>query len=234
MMDLSIVIPAFNEARKIAADVAAAAVFLRQASLSGEVIVVDDGSRDRTAENASAAGARVIRHPENNGKGRAVQTGVMQSVGEVVLVADSGSCVPYPDALPAVERIQAGLVDLALGSRNLKRTVIQRNRPLRRRILSRLFRLAARAVTGIPRRITDPQCGFKVYRGELARVLFSRLRTPGFLFELEIILNAVKRDCRIEEFPIHWSCDPDTRLHPAAMAGQVLGELLELRRSIRR
>lgn len=234
MTDLSIVIPAFNEERKIGADVAAATVFLRQASLQGEVIVVDDGSSDRTAENASAAGARVIRLPGNKGKGRAVQTGVMQSGGEVVLVTDSGSCVPYPDALPAVERIQSGLVDLAFGSRNLKQTVIRRNRPLRRRIISRLFRLAALAVTGIPRRITDPQCGFKAYRGELARELFSRLRTPGFLFELEIILNAVERGCRIEEFPIHWSCDPDTRLRPAAMAGQVLGELLDLRRSIRR
>lgn len=234
MMDLSIVIPAFNESGKIGVDVAEATVFLRRTALIGEVIVVDDGSRDRTAEIASAAGARVIRHSENRGKGRAVQAGVDQSGGRVILVADSGSCVPYMDALPSVQRIRSGLLDLALASRNLKQTVIVRDRPLRRRILSRFFRLAARAAVGIPQRIGDPQCGFKVYDGMLARELFSSLRTPGFLFELEIIIGAVKRNCRIEEFPIHWSCDPDTRLHPAAMAGRLLGELLQLRRQFRR
>jgi glycosyltransferase involved in cell wall biosynthesis len=234
MMDLSIVIPAFNESKKIGADVAEAAAFLHGAALTGEVIVVDDGSRDHTAEIASAAGAFVIRLAENRGKGRAVQAGVGQSGGQVVLVADSGSCVPYKDALPAVQRIQSGLTDLALASRNLKQTVIVRDRPLRRRILSRFFRLAARAVVGIPHWISDPQCGFKVYDGKIARELFSSLQTDGFLFELEITLGAVKRDCRIEEFPIHWSCDPDTRLHPAAMAGKLLRELLHLRRQIRR
>lgn len=234
MMNLSVVIPALNEAGKIGADVAEAAAFLREAALVGEVIVADDGSHDHTAEIASAAGAIVIRLAENRGKGRAVQAGVVQSSGQVVLVADSGSCVPYTDALPSVRRIQSGLTDLALASRNLKRTVIVRDRPLRRRILSRFFRLTAQCVVGIPHRISDPQCGFKVYDGTIARELFSSLRTPGFLFELEIILCAVKRGCRIEEFPIHWSCDHDTRLHPAAMAGPLLRELLRLRRRIRR
>lgn len=230
MMDLSIVIPAFNESGKIGADVAEASAFLRRAALSGEVIVVDDGSGDRTAEIASDAGGRVIRLPENQGKGRAVQAGVSRSSGGVVLVADSGSCVPFHDALSAVQRIQSGGADLMLASRNLRQTVIVRDRPLRRRLLSRVFRLAARVVAGIPYRISDPQCGFKVYDGRIARELFSDLRTAGFLFELEIILGAVRRNLRIEEFPIHWSCDLDTRLQPAAMAGQLLRELLRLRR----
>ncbi len=230
MIVLSIVIPAFNEAGKIGRDVAQATAFLRSAVPSGEVIVADDGSSDNTAEIAAAAGARVIRLERHSGKGRAVQAGVGQSAGAVLIVADSGSCVPLADAQPPLKRIRAGQLDLALASRRLKQTVIACNRPLRRRILSRLFRLAAVAVAGLPRRISDPQCGFKVYNGALARELFANLQTPGFLFELEIILRAVERSCRLEEFPIHWSCDPDTRLQLAAAAGQVLRDLLRLRR----
>ncbi len=234
-MDVSIVIPAFNEAGKIGLDVEAASSFLSENGFGGEVIVVDDGSSDDTAGEARRANVRlpirktVLHLESNSGKGAAVRRGILESRGEVVLYADCGTCIPYANALPVIRRIAAGELDIALASRRLKETVIRRDRPLRRRIISRLFHQAAVVIAGLPRRITDSQCGFKVYQGKAARELFAGLATPGFLFELEIILKALRRGCRIEEFPVEWTCDLDSRLRPGSQARSVLKELLKVR-----
>jgi dolichyl-phosphate beta-glucosyltransferase len=234
-VDISIVIPAFNEEKKIGHDVEAAAAFIDKERLSGEVIVVDDGSADRTSDEARSAavpsgvGRNIIRLEKNRGKGFAVKSGILASKGEVVLFADSGACVPFANALPQIERIRNGDLDIAMASRRLKGTVIHRNRSLKRRILSALFRLAARIVTRVPSRFSDTQCGFKVYRGERARELFAECKTAGFLFELEVLLRALKKRCRIEEFPVEWTCDLDTRLRPGNHAPGVARELLSIR-----
>jgi hypothetical protein len=146
-----------------------------------------------------------------------------------VLYADSGTCIPYANALTVIRRIAAGELDMALASRRLKGTIIRRDRPLRRRIISRLFHRSAVMIAGLPRWITDSQCGFKVYEGKAARKLFAGLATPGFLFELEIILKALRRGYRLEEFPVEWTCDLDTRLRPVSQARGVLKELLKVR-----
>lgn len=234
-MDISIVIPAFNEASKIGRDIEAAADFLVGSGLHGEVIVVDDGSSDGTSGAAAAPGLpsaverRVLRLEKNSGKGAAVLHGILHSRGRVVLYADSGTCIPYSNALPVIKRIAAGELDLALASRRLKETVIRRKQPLRRRIVGRIFRRAAIVVAGLPPWITDSQCGFKVYQGEIARELFSGLTTSGFLFEIEIMLKALKRGLRVEEFPVEWTCDLDTRLRPSRQARTIVKELLQVR-----
>ncbi len=239
-MDLSIVLPAFDEEKKIGRDVEVAAAFIDEESVSGEVIVVDDGSTDKTAEEAqnaavpSAIERKVIRLDKNRGKGNAVKAGILASKGDVVLFADSGTCVPYANALPQIERIRGGELDIAMASRRLKETVIHRNRSMKRRLLSSLFRVLARLVTGVPQRFSDTQCGFKVYRGEIARELFAQCKTTGFLFELEILLLALKRGYRIEEFPVEWTCDLDTRLKPGSDAGRVLKEMLQVRSIIKK
>lgn len=239
-MDVSIVVPALDEAAKIGRDVEAAARFLAAEGLSGEVIVVDDGSADRTAEAARSASvpppvrAEIIRLERNKGKGAALKAGVLASSGEAVICADAGTCIGYRDALPSLARIRGGTLDIALASRRLAGTVICRDRTLRRRLLGAAFRGAARLFAGLPRRISDPQCGFKVYRGDVARGLFAGLETPGFVFELEIILKALRRGFRVEDFPVTWTCDPDTRLRPASQSRAVLLELLSVRRIVRR
>lgn len=239
-MDISIVIPAFNEEKKIGHDVEAAAAFIDKENLNGEVIVVDDGSADRTAEEARSAVVpseverNIIRLEKNRGKGFAVKTGVLKSRGEAVLFADSGTCVPYANALPFIERIRAGELDIAMASRRLKDSVILRDRSWKRRVLSSIFRTVSRVIAGVPQRFSDTQCGFKIYRGNIARDLFARCKAVGFLFELEILLLALKRRYRIEEFPVEWTCDLDTRLRPGNDAGKVLKEMFQVRSVIKK
>jgi dolichyl-phosphate beta-glucosyltransferase len=239
-MEVSIVIPALDEAGKIRRDVEAAARFLSENGFGGEVIVVDDGSADGTADEARRAvmppliRRSVLSLDRHSGKGAAVRRGILESRGEIVLYADSGTCIPYANALTVIERIAAGELDMALASRRLKETIIRRNRPLRRRIISHLFHRAALLIIGLPRWITDSQCGFKVYRGDLARDLFAGLVTPGFLFEIEIILKALRRGLRLEEFPVEWTCDLDSRLRPASQAKGIVGELIRVRSAARK
>jgi dolichyl-phosphate beta-glucosyltransferase len=239
-VDISIVIPAFNEEKKIGHDVGAAAAFIDEEAVPGEVIVVDDGSTDKTAEEArsveipEAVERNVILLEKNRGKGYAVKTGVLASRGDVVLFADSGTCVPYSNALSQIERIRGGELDIAMASRRLKETVIHRNRSFKRRILSSFFRLVARIITGVPNRFSDTQCGFKIYRGDIARRLFGECKTTGFMFELEVLLRALKRGYRIEEFPVEWTCDLDTRLRPGSDAVDVLKEMLQVRSIIKK
>ncbi len=234
-MDISIVIPALNEAQKIRFDVEAASSFINEIQRNGEVIVVDDGSSDGTADVAlktkipSSVKCEVIRLEQNSGKGFAVKTGILKSQGDVVLFADSGTCIPYTNALKQIERIRSGDLDIAMASRRLKDTQILVDRSRKRRFLSWLFRQAAIAITGLPRRITDSQCGFKLYKGEIARELFEECQTRGYMFELEILLRALQKGYRIEEFPVEWSCDLDTRLQPRREAFSVIKELIRVR-----
>jgi len=237
-MDLSIIIPAFREGKKVAHDVEAAARFFVEHGLRGEIIVVDDGSPDDTEEAAQRAEIppgverRVIRYTPNRGKGYAVRTGMSRTQGEVVMFADVGRCVPLENALRGIEAIRSGECEIAHGSRKLPESILQRRQRLYRRILSWLFRKVAGAWMGVPARLTDTQCGFKIYRGDVGRELYAACRTDGFMFDLEVLLRALRKGYRVIEFPIQWRCDRDSRLKPARGAGSTFKELRRIRREL--
>ena len=237
--DLSIVIPAYNEAHKIARDVDAAGRFLVDHGLSGEVIVSDDGSRDDTAGTARACTAlpgvalKVIEQPTNRGKGAAVRAGMLASTGQYAMFADSGVCIPYEQALRGLELLRAGGCEVAHASRKRSDSVIVNPQPLHRRMFSRAFRLAVDAYLGLPYKLTDTQCGFKMYRGDVARSLYGACETEGFLFDLEIIIRAGKAGLRVAEFPVTWSCDPDSRLHAGRTMVRTVHELKGIKRTVR-
>ncbi len=235
MPGLSIVIPTFDEERKIARDVREAGTFLASNGLSGEVIVSDDGSSDGTVRAAREAtlppGIRcsVIPAPAHRGKGAAVRTGILSSDGEYVMFADSGMTVPYHHALRGLRLIQNGTCELAHGSRELPESVIVRDKDSDRKALSSLFRSLAVHWLHIPSSLTDTQCGFKLYRGDVARRLYASCETEGFVFDIEIILRALNEGLRIREFPVEWSCDRDSRLGLRRNAGEILNDLLRLK-----
>jgi len=238
-MDLSIVIPAFEESKKIGADIKAASAFLEGNHLTGEIIIVDDGSGDETSETARKAAVstptgislKVIRS-QHRGKGYAVRTGIRQTTGEYVMFADSGCCVPYGDVLRGLDMLKSTECEIVHGSRKLRESRIQKPRGWYRRICSRIFHWFVIYVMKIPRELTDTQCGFKIYRGDIGRKLYSRCISDGFMFDVEAILRARKEGYGIKEFPIEWTCDRDSRLSPAGSLCGVLRELMAIKRAL--
>ena len=237
-MDLSVVIPAFEESKKIARDVEVVAAFLKDNHFEGQIIVVDDGSSDGTCEAAkhvevpSDITLNVIRYEDHRGKGHAVRTGMKQTSGEYVMFADSGGCVPYEDVLRGLELIKSRTCDIAHGSRKMQGCHIEKAQSLYRRICSKLFHWFVTCYMKIPSEFTDTQCGFKIYRGDVARHLYGECITDGFAFDIEIIMRAQKEGYRIKEFPVDWACDPDSRLSPSRSSWRVLSELINIKRAL--
>jgi len=237
-MDLSIVIPAYEEREKIGRDILAASEFLRSYRLTGEVIVVDDASRDGTAEEVRRASAgagvsvKAVCYERHRGKGYAVRRGMSETSGTYVMFADSGCCVPYSNALVGLEMLQRGECDIAHGSRKLAESNIRVAQRRYRRFCSRVFRSVVRWSLGLGREITDSQCGFKIYRGQVGRQLYERCVTDGFMFDVEVILRAQRQGYRIKEFPIVWSCDLDSRLSVSRSLWTMSAELMRIRRVV--
>jgi dolichyl-phosphate beta-glucosyltransferase len=237
-VDLSIVIPAFEESNKIARDIEAVAVFLKSNHFEGEIIVVDDGSSDGTCEAAknvevpSGVTLDVIRYEDHRGKGHAVKTGMEQTCGDFAMFADSGGCVPYEDVLRGLELVKSGMCEIAHGSRKTQGCRIEKAQSLYRRICSKLFHWFVTCYVKVPAEFTDTQCGFKIYHGDVARHLYGECITDGFAFDIEIIMRAQKEGYRIKEFPVDWTCDPDSRLSPSRSFRRVLSELITIKRAL--
>lgn len=239
-MDLSIVIPAYRERQKITEDIRCAGEFLLRFELAGEIIVVDDGSDDGTADAAERADPQegversVLRHETNRGKGCAVRAGMCRSRGRRVMFADSGACIPFANALRGLNLIDEGVCDIAHGSRRHPATTIDHPHSPHRRLLSAIFKLVVPPLTGLPRGLTDTQCGFKIYAGDAAREIFTECVCDGFMFDVEVILRARQRGLRIAEFPVEWKSDRDSRFPLVKGSLACLRELLVIRRALTR
>lgn len=232
-IDLSIVIPAYKESGKIRGDIDAASAFLTSHNLRGEIIVVDDGSPDDTAQVAQEvakdnAVVRVIRYDQNGGKGKALRTGILEASGRIIMFADAGMCVPYEIAVIGLSMIELDMCDIAHGSRRMRGSV-RRAQPAYRRIGSQVYRVIVHVFMGIPGYISDTQCGFKLYRRAIAKGLYSDVITRGFMFDIEVIMRALRAGYRILEFPVMWSNDVDTRFDPVRGTIRNLRELVNIR-----
>jgi dolichyl-phosphate beta-glucosyltransferase len=213
-----VVVPAYNEARRLPATLASVIAYLDGRSRPYELLVVDDGSADATAEVAarglSVLGerGRVCRLPRNRGKGGAVRAGVEAARGERVLVTDADLSTPIEE-LEALERACQAGADVAIGSRALDRSLITRRQPPLREWSGRLFNGVVQlfALPGI----RDSQCGFKLFRGDVAKDVFSRAKSDGFGFDVEVLAIARHLGYRIAEVPVRWRNDDDSRLSVA-------------------
>ena len=236
MIKLSIVIPVYNEQNKIEHDIFEADAYLTSEGITGEIIIVDDGSTDETSAIAENAAERIQTHciversEENQGKGHAVRTGILKSRGEYVLFADSGVCVPFTDTKIGIDLIGSGQCQIACGSRRLSGGHILRPQSFYRRICSKLFHWFLIHDFKKLCNLADTQCGFKVYRGDVARELYAQSSVDGFVFDIEVILLAMSSGYTIREFGVNWTCDPDSRLKPAHEAIRVFMDLIRLKR----
>ncbi|MBN2011815.1 glycosyltransferase [candidate division KSB1 bacterium] len=237
-MKISIIIPVLNEAHKIAADIRAAAEYLISNQLDGEIIIVDDGSADNTvsvAEQVSvpkSIGKQVVSYSPHRGKGYAIRTGMDLTSGTIVMFIDSGSCIPWSDAAKGITLVRSGVCDIAHASRQLDGSVILRPQATSRCITSLLFRVMLKIVMRVPKKFTDTQCGLKIYRGEIGRRLYRQCVTDGFMFDVEVILRALDSEYRIQEFPVTWQADPDSRLAQMKVPLQIARELVAIKRAL--
>jgi glycosyltransferase involved in cell wall biosynthesis len=210
----SIVIPAYNEGARIPATLREVVDCVRSRGWSAEIIVVDDGSRDNTAEVVRAFAAvapevRLGQNPGNRGKGFSVRNGMLQALGEIVMFTDADLSAPIEEAEGLFAAI-AGGADIAIGSRWLERTRQTIRQPLYRQFFGRCFNAVTRAVMGLP--FADTQCGFKAFTRAAAQTVFQLQTIERWGFDPEILFIAIKRGYRIEEVPVSWAHDERTRI----------------------
>jgi dolichyl-phosphate beta-glucosyltransferase len=232
---LSVIIPVFNEDKKIDADLEAALAYFRAQGYSFEILAVDDGSSDRSPERLSrweerSGGAvRSICYRPNRGKGCAVRTGMLAARGRIRMFADAGLCVPFAETAKGLALIESGC-DVAIGSRKLAASRIVAAQPLYRRLGSQVFGALVRGAMGLSG-ITDTQCGFKVFTAAAAGKLFQVSRVDGFMFDAETLIHARRLGLKIGEFPVEWRADPDSRYKPFTGSLRNLAELAKIRLS---
>ncbi len=231
---LSVIIPAFNEEKKIANDVEVLYAHLKSKNYDAEVIVVDDGSGDKTFEVVKSLepkykNLKAVRYEKNRGKGHAVRTGVLQSRGEYVLFVDAGSGTPYMYVDTGLQLLQNG-VDVAIGSRALNKSNIVKKQPKYRIIGSKIFMFLVHFFLQFPP-IKDTQCGFKMFKKEAAQQIFRKNKIDGYAFDIETLLNAQRLGYKIKDFPITWRNDSDSRLNPFVEAFRVTQELIKIKMS---
>jgi dolichyl-phosphate beta-glucosyltransferase len=232
---LSLVIPAYNEMHRLPPYLAAVRTHLwNRYGARHEAIVVDDGSSDGLEQYLAAQRAgwlqlQALRHDHNQGKGAAVRSGVLASRGELVAFADADGATPIAEEPKLAEAIHAG-ADVAIGSRLLAAVGIQRSRNLARGLAGRAFATIARQWLGID--VRDTQCGFKMFRGQVARQVFALVREPRYLFDLEVLALAKRLGYRIAEVPIRWQEIPGGHLNLVRDLPGILGDLWRLKRRL--
>lgn len=228
LADLSVVVPAYDEGRRLGPSLRRIVAYLESSGRSFEVLVVDDGSRDETAEVAREVGDErvvVIRHPLNRGKGAALRTGALASQGRRVLVTDADLSTPIED----LERLEPHLEDaeVVLGSRAVRSSEITRRQPLYRELMGKTFNLLIRLL-GV-RGVHDTQCGFKLFDGAAARRLFAELTVDRFAYDVELVWLARRHGLRVTEVGVTWADSPDSRVHPIRDSLSMLRDVLRFR-----
>lgn len=233
--NLSVIVPAYNEASRLQRTLGSIRTFLRKRGASFEILVVDDGSSDETAqvaerfsrEQADPGELRLLRHFPNRGKGYSVRRGMLEAVGELGLLTDADLSTPITELSSLEQRLIDGGLDIAIGSRDLAESRVEIRQPWWRENLGRAFNRVVRGLTGLP--YWDTQCGFKLFRLERCREVFQRQQIHGFVFDVEILFIARKWGLRVEEVPVIWRHAEGSKVSLAGHAASVIVDLLRVR-----
>jgi dolichyl-phosphate beta-glucosyltransferase len=211
---LSIVIPSYNEELRLPATLERIAAFLPNLGEDTEILVVDDGSKDRTAEVAESfrktlPNLRVISNGVNRGKGFSVRHGMREARGRYVLFTDADLSAPIEEAPKLIEALNT--YDVAIGSRALDRSLITVHESRFREFAGIIFNTIVRAILWLP--IVDTQCGFKAFRREQCQILFEQQRIERFGFDPELLYLARHHGLRTIEIPVRWGHSPATKVN---------------------
>ena len=226
-MELSVVVPAFNESHRLAGTLEKILAYLSARDGGFEVVVVDDGSDDGTASLAqsfAARGVRLLRHERNRGKGAALATGVAASRGDWVLLCDADLATPIEEVETLCAR--AAEADLVAGSRATTGARIVRRQPFYREAMGKTYNRWLRLL-GLTD-LSDTQCGFKLIRGEPARRLFERLTISRFAWDIELLHLARREGLRVLEVGVVWRHEPESKVHAVRDSWRMLVDSLRL------
>jgi dolichyl-phosphate beta-glucosyltransferase len=227
----SIILPAYNESARIAATLDKILAHATERGWNLEVIVVDDGSNDSTADIVREyarkhAVMRLLENPGNRGKGYSVRNGMLHAKGEILLFSDADLSSPIEEADPLFAAIGEG-ADIAIGSRWVDRRLQIRRQPLYRRLFGRIFNLALRIILGL--QFKDTQCGFKAFTRRSAQTIFPLQKIERWGFDPELLYLATRFGFVVLEVPVAWSHREGTRIHPLRDGIRMFGELLRIR-----
>jgi dolichyl-phosphate beta-glucosyltransferase len=230
-MTYSIVIPAYNEGERLGATLEKVLAYVRQQGWDAEVIVVNDGSRDNTAEIVRAFAEknpilRLVENPGNRGKGYSVRNGILNSRGDIVAFSDADLSSPIEE-LPRLLQALAGGADIAIGSRWLRAELQTQRQSLHRQLFGRVFNALNRVVLGL--KFKDTQCGFKAFTRRAAQTILPLQRIERWGFDPEILFLARKFGFRVEEVPVRWGHSGGTRINPLMDGARMFHEMLRIR-----
>lgn len=230
--ELSIVIPAFNEERRLNKSLGQIHNYSAARGIRSEIIVVDDGSTDGTAELVRQFAVRypelrLVSNGENRGKGFSVRHGMREALGEITLFTDADLSAPIEEADKLLEALRGGHFDVAIGSRAMNRTLISVHQSRLREMAGTIFNFMVRWLVNIP--FVDTQCGFKAFRRQRAIILFDQQRTEGFGFDVETLFLAKRYGLAVAEIPVRWAHDPSSKVHVFADSIRMFLELVTIR-----
>jgi dolichyl-phosphate beta-glucosyltransferase len=228
--ELSIIIPAYNEERRLPASLERIAEYIRQSGRVTEVLIVDDGSSDRTAAVAqsfqsSIPGLRVIPNGRNRGKGYSVRHGMIEAHGEIVLFSDADLSAPIEEADKLIAALKTN--DVAIGSRALDRSLISVHESPLREFAGIIFNKIVRIVLRLP--FVDTQCGFKAFRRERSRIIFQQQRIERFGFDPELLYLARHHGLKSVEIPVRWAHSPATKVNMLRDSVQMFLDVFTIR-----
>jgi glycosyltransferase involved in cell wall biosynthesis len=233
---LSIVIPAYNEEDRLALSLPPIDAYIREHGLDAEILVVDDGSTDGTARIASdflrGRRGRVIRQPENRGKGAAVRRGVLEAGGRWVLMTDADLSTPIEEHARLAEIARDEDLDVVFGSRGLPDSQVEIRQNLLRQTMGRTFNVLLRMITGLSHR--DTQCGFKLMDLKRTRPLFERMVVDHFAFDVELLFLCERFALRVKEVPVVWRNSERSTVNVVGAPPQMLLDVLRVRWRFRR
>jgi glycosyltransferase involved in cell wall biosynthesis len=239
MPDLSIVVPAFDEQQRLGDSLARIVDYVNSEKLSAEVIVVDDGSDDRTAEIAEKelalhpnAASRVIRYPQNRGKGFAVRTGLLAATADIALFTDADLSTPIEELHKLIDPIMRDEIDVAFGSRALDRSLIGTHQPWRREQGGKVMNLVIKVMSGLP--FYDTQCGFKAFNMKKFQPLLPLMTIDRFGFDVEFLYVAKYHGLRLSEIPVRWNNVEGSKVSVVRDTRRMFVELSQIRRNARR
>lgn len=228
-MKISVVIPCYNEQKRIGKSLDKIIVYFAKKKYTYEIIVVDDGSKDKSIQIVKAKknkNIKIFKNKQNYGKGYSVKRGMLKAKYPLVLFSDADLATPIAEIEKLIKQIKKGY-DVAIASRNMKESQIETYQPVHRQIMGKLFSYLVKLIA--LRSFKDTQCGFKLFKKDVAKRIFQKLTLNRFAFDVEALVIAQKQKYRIIEVPVKWIDKTGSTINPLKDSIKMLKDLVIIR-----